>query len=180
MEKLLLLLIIPFLSFGQNKKDYWENGQLYIDENYNNGLLHGPYKQYYENGQLEKEGSYKDGYREGLWQEYWENGQQAGSGNYINGEYDGQWFHAWRTQGTDLSKGQKYISGNYRNGVKSGTWRGYYENRNLWYNIFYADGDPFIEEVNETGYDEEEGCFDESGKRIKCCASRWGDIIDCD
>ena len=54
MKKLLLLLIIPLLSFGQ-PKDY--TGEWYDT---------------YANGDLLYKGNYKDGQKDGLWKHYYE------------------------------------------------------------------------------------------------------------
>ncbi len=65
MKKFILLLIIPFLSFGQTetKKEYYQNGQLKNETNYKDGKLDGYYKWYTRDVILE--GLYKEGRKQG-------------------------------------------------------------------------------------------------------------------
>ena len=59
MKKLLLLLIIPLLSFGQKvEKTYYENGNLQSQIIYNTDMCEELHKDYYANGQLIFEGCY--------------------------------------------------------------------------------------------------------------------------
>ena len=41
--------------------EYFENGQLEIEENYKDGKEDGTVTWWYENGQIKSEGNYKDG-----------------------------------------------------------------------------------------------------------------------
>ena len=66
MKKLLLLLIIPLLSFGQERiiKKYWNNGALKI------------HKKYHENGNLSFDFRYNDkSEKHGAWRAYYKNGE---------------------------------------------------------------------------------------------------------
>ena len=76
MKKLLLILfIIPIISFGQTetKIEYWDNGKAlsqihYLDEERDGSCRYyyknGVWKYYYDNGQLETESIIKDGMEE--------------------------------------------------------------------------------------------------------------------
>ena len=113
MKKLLLLLIIPLLSFGQDKvlkdslfcdghpdKGSWhyqgklftgvafqdyENGKKMGEYSYKNGKYHGLYKVWYKNGQLEQEDNYKDGQLDRICRLWHENGKLFREKFYDNG-----------------------------------------------------------------------------------------------
>ena len=52
MKKLILLLFIPLVSFGQTKFEYYESGAVKSKENYVDGKLQGEIISYYESGAL--------------------------------------------------------------------------------------------------------------------------------
>ena len=102
-------------NLKNGKKDgVWEitdqNGNLWVRENYKEGISHGLSETYYlnsnkklqgrdiwkegklitsetyhKNGQLREKGNYKNNSKEGLWVEYYENGQLREKGEYKNG-----------------------------------------------------------------------------------------------
>ncbi|HAE75734.1 MAG TPA: hypothetical protein DCG52_05010 [Alphaproteobacteria bacterium] len=52
----------------------YSDGNIWMEENYKNGLKHGKLTWYYENGQIEREGFYIKGKRVGVFFEYNEDG----------------------------------------------------------------------------------------------------------
>ena len=93
MKKLLLLLIIPLLSFGQRFDvcaiEYYEDGKYILRKevrcmhdgtkrfefHYKMNEKHGPWKEWDADGNLIQEGELTNGTRTGLWKLYWPNGQ---------------------------------------------------------------------------------------------------------
>ena len=84
MKKFILLLIVPFLSFGQNDtilvEDTWDSlnregepGNTFYY--YKGKLINGMVYSVYENGQLEEEYNFKEGYLHGAHRQWFENGQ---------------------------------------------------------------------------------------------------------
>ena len=67
-------------------KTYFTNGQLILLNVYKDGNLDGPHKAYYENGNLRIEGTYKNGNLEGILRMYYENGQLWSESIYENDE----------------------------------------------------------------------------------------------
>ena len=59
---------------GCVEKEYYENGNLWIETPYQNGKVDGIVKEYYENGNLATEIPYKNGKIEGIEKWYYENG----------------------------------------------------------------------------------------------------------
>tara|TARA_B110000467_G_C18173708_1_gene396633 strand:- start:294 stop:719 length:426 start_codon:yes stop_codon:yes gene_type:complete len=117
MKTLLLLLMIPFLGFGQTKavKEYFDNGQLLSEINYADGQRNGLCENYWKNGQLWGGGNYKDGKMVGVWKSYYENGQLREEGSY------------------------KYTeAGVYSR--KDGVWKSYYESGELSIESVIKDG----------------------------------------
>ena len=76
---LLMLLVVlvlsnPVLSSAEVKKEFYPDGKLKSETNYENGKLEGIAKIYYENGQLRGKGNFRNGVKEGLWVIYNEDG----------------------------------------------------------------------------------------------------------
>jgi len=57
-------------------REYYESGQVMIEEYYRYGVQHGKFTSYHPNGKLFGEGQYEDGKREGYFKVYDENGNQ--------------------------------------------------------------------------------------------------------
>ncbi len=126
-------------------KDFYPDGTLKAEGNYDNGKqtgvwkyyhsdgkteqtgkfnkqgkLDGTWKWYFDNGQLLREENYRNGLKDGMSSEYDENGILIEEGEFINGNEDGPWF--------DLI-GDCFIRGTYREGMRNGMWYNYYLDR---------------------------------------------------
>jgi antitoxin component YwqK of YwqJK toxin-antitoxin module len=67
----------------------YKNGQIAFEDNYENGIANGPYKQWNKNGQLILEINYKNGLKEGLERTWYDNGQLEWEVTYKGGKKDG-------------------------------------------------------------------------------------------
>ncbi len=67
--------VYAFTKDKDNIHIFYESGNIWMEENYKNGLKHGKLTWYYENGQIEREGIYNDGKRSGEFVEYENNGR---------------------------------------------------------------------------------------------------------
>ncbi len=65
-----IILLSPALGLAEVKKEYYPNGRLKAEWNYDNGKLGGISKVYYEGGKLQYEVHYKDGKQEGITKKY--------------------------------------------------------------------------------------------------------------
>ncbi len=113
---------------------WYENGTVYSEQFYKNGLMTGVWKNYHtdgtvadiidfengkasyfhKNGKVQSEGKITGQMgQEGKWTLYYENGQVNAEGNYINGKKDGVW--TWY----DV-KGKKTDEQTYQNGTIAG------------------------------------------------------------
>ncbi|MCK9421111.1 MAG: hypothetical protein M0Q38_00760 [Bacteroidales bacterium] len=99
-------------------KYYHSNGKIEQTGRFNKqGKLEGSWKWYFDTGQLLREESYHAGLRDGLSTTYDETGKVIEEGEFINGNEDGPWFE---------QIGDTYIRGTYRDGLRNGMWTYYY------------------------------------------------------
>ena len=102
-------------------KYYHANGKIEQVGKFNKqGKFEGTWKWYFDNGQLLKEESYRNGLRDGMSTEYDETGTVVTEGEYVNGEEDGPWFEL---------TGDTYMHGTYRDGLRNGMWYNFYLDR---------------------------------------------------
>ncbi|MEE9258189.1 MAG: toxin-antitoxin system YwqK family antitoxin, partial [Nitrospinaceae bacterium] len=70
-------------------REYFKNGILKAERNYDHGRLDGLVKLYYPNGNIETEFIYKQGKREGLSIGYYKNGKLKDKGHYKDDKLEG-------------------------------------------------------------------------------------------
>lgn len=73
-------------------KEYYLNGAVELQKNYENGKTNGKSISYFENGKVEKELNYKEGELQGMYNSFHDNGKKAKEGMYENGERNGYWY----------------------------------------------------------------------------------------
>ena len=69
----------------------FDNGQIQIEGQYNEGKRFGVWIEYYNNGSKKEEGKYKDGLKVEEWLTYFIDGIIKSKGVYISGLKDGLW-----------------------------------------------------------------------------------------
>ena len=92
MKKLILLLFIPLVSFGQTKFEYYESGAVKSKENYVDGKLQGEIISYYESGALRIKANTVDDKLQGEAISYYESGAVKRKTNYVDGLQEGEEF----------------------------------------------------------------------------------------
>ncbi len=103
-------------------KYYHQNGKIEQTGKFSKqGKLDGTWKWYFDSGQLLKEESYRNGARDGLSTEYDETGKVIEEGEFVDGNEDGPWFEL---------TGDSFIRGTYRDGLRNGMWYNFYLERN--------------------------------------------------
>ena len=146
---------------------YFENGQMYREFTYQDGVLDGPYAEhdmsgteigqgtykdgkewtgrfieYYDSGSRHFLHTYQDGILEGSYAEYDMSGTEIASGTYKAGkEWTGHWIDYYQS-------GKKYHDGNYVNGTIDGPYVEYYENGQKHFDYTYTNGivnGPYVE-----------------------------------
>lgn len=78
-------------SESKDHQEYYENGQLKMEGNYENGKQDGLWNMWFESGKHQCEGNYKNGKQDGLWKFYHENGQLSQELCYKDQEINGYW-----------------------------------------------------------------------------------------
>ncbi|PCI31270.1 MAG: hypothetical protein COB60_12260 [Flavobacteriaceae bacterium] len=116
-------------NFENGKKNgkwklYNGNGQLVMIINYENGVVNDQWKSFHKNGQLKVIGNYEKEERNDEWKYYHENGKLEEIGNYEYGKRNGEWK-------SYFENGKLEAIGNYKNGKENGEWKYYYENGQL-------------------------------------------------
>ncbi len=107
---------------------YDEDGRIWIETNYVNNKMDGPYKSY-KFGTLHVEGTYKGDLKHGYWKLYESGaGEVTSEGNYSNGVKEGLWKEDERLAAI-VEEGYSHSIGEYKNGVKTGEWK-YYNGTN--------------------------------------------------
>ena len=123
-------------------KEYYPNGSLKAEGDYNNGKKTGTWKYFHSNGKLEQTGLYnKDGKPEGIWRWYFDSGQLVREENYYKGKRDGL-SEEFDENGVLIEMGEYYDGledgpwfkligdyyqrGSYRDGLRTGMWYDYH------------------------------------------------------
>ena len=102
-------------------KYYHSNGKTEQTGKFNKqGKFDGTWKWYFDSGQLLKEEHYRNGLKDGMSTEYDETGKVIEEGEFVNGNEDGPWFEL---------TGDNFIRGAYRDGLRTGIWYNFYLNR---------------------------------------------------
>lgn len=70
-------------------KEWYPEGEKYLESNYKNNYLDGLFKSWYENGQIRIKGKYQEGSPQGIHLSWHENGQLMSKANYVNGKPHG-------------------------------------------------------------------------------------------
>jgi antitoxin component YwqK of YwqJK toxin-antitoxin module len=140
-----------------SRKNYFENGQLNEEENYQNGRLNGIRKVYLENGSLKEEGKYENGKENGMFAFYNENGTKEQESIYLNGIKNGKEVLFYKNgkikaeyslqdtvkNGTFISyfeSGKKELESVLKNGKTDGIVKKYYENGKLEFESNFKNG----------------------------------------
>ena len=122
-------------------KEYYPDGSLKAEGEYDNGTRTGPWKFYHPNGKTEQTGKYnKEGKPEGTWRWYYDSGQLLREESYYRGKKDGM-SEEYDAEGNLIEKGEYfegledgvwfqligdfYQRGSYRDGLRTGDWVAY-------------------------------------------------------
>ena len=98
-------------------KEYYDNGNIKLEYNYNNGKKHGVQKKWFENKQIAINYNYKNGKLDGIQKKWYKNGNIKSQINYYNDILDGISKH-WYSNG-QVNFVKIYKNGNLIETVKS-------------------------------------------------------------
>ncbi len=105
---------------SEERKEYYDSGELKSITTYRDSLRDGKYISYYENGTKKEEGRYKDDECDGLWKSWHENGQLRKIVDYKDGKMYAS--KSWHENGR-MSETQEF-----KKGLFTGLWRSWYKN----------------------------------------------------
>ncbi|MCB1176262.1 MAG: hypothetical protein KDK36_01670 [Leptospiraceae bacterium] len=101
---------------------FYEDGKLYDEINYKNGLKHGIYKEYYHDGKLSVLRNFNKGKREGIHKGWHSKGQIRFFSNYKNDKFTGENFSWYGNRQVDtyfvIEKGELKGFKQWRSGKK--------------------------------------------------------------
>ncbi|MEO1496536.1 MAG: toxin-antitoxin system YwqK family antitoxin [Planctomycetota bacterium] len=103
-------------------KEYFENGQVFVEGQYEAGKPTGTWKYYYPNGQIAKELSYKRGQPEGAFKVFNEEGKLVAEREYTAGKRTGKWSY-YLPETEQLLREERYAAGRAQ-----GEWKTFYKN----------------------------------------------------
>jgi len=139
-------------------KEYYADGSLEAEGNYDKGKRTGSWKFYYKDGSLRQTGLYNklgnydgewkwyypggellrseffiNGREDGLMQEFDEKGNVIVKGDYVDGLEEGEWYY---------SSGDVIRKGEYRSGMRYGTWKTFLADGTLIFKGDFIDDNP--------------------------------------
>lgn len=145
----LIYSILTISIYAQEKRTYWDNGNLKSITNHNDGKKDGMWEDYFENGERKWYRSFDNGIKVGTSREYYFNGEtkrvrQFNNGTltkymsyHINGrmmvtglfDENGKKHGNWKQF---YENGWPKLKGDYSHGEKQREWKFYNENRNIY------------------------------------------------
>lgn len=114
-------------------KYFYANGNKEQFGNYANGKPTGKWQCFYENGQLLREEEYRNGLEDGFAVEFTITGDTLSYGEFLDGEKEGIWI---------IESGAIKMSGGYKSGLKDGNWIYRFEDGKQRFTGNYVQGFP--------------------------------------
>jgi antitoxin component YwqK of YwqJK toxin-antitoxin module len=102
-------------------RSFHDNGNIFTEEMYINGLLNGPFTEWNVYGIKTCEGEHLNDNKENNWISWYNDGTKHSEGNYVNNDRHGHWTHFY-------GNGNKEYEGEYANDRKHGRWTYFYPN----------------------------------------------------
>jgi antitoxin component YwqK of YwqJK toxin-antitoxin module len=130
-------------------REFYPNGQKFVEGQYKNGRQEGTWTYYYNNGQLQRTVTYSNGQPNGSWEVHNVEGAVVAKRGFKDGKRDGTWVVF------DDSGKQQLREEVYDNGKANGTWKVWFPSGQLKTQIGITNG------VRDGVYAE----WDEKGKQ---------------
>jgi len=127
-------------------KEYFPNGQIFVEGTYNEGVLDGDWKYWFENGQLNRAVTYKNGVPHGSWEVYREDGSLHSKRSFKDGLRHGEWIQYNEAGDNPLRKLT------YEEGQPDGMWEEWYPSGLKKAEYQFVDG---VRQGTATEWDEE-------------------------
>ncbi len=127
------------------QRQYFSNGKMESEINYNTGLLDGDYKKFSKDGVLINDRKFKKGKESGKCVSYYDNGKIMFEENWKDGIKEGDFIFYLPNDSIKFEE-------HYKKGLAEGTFKEYYDNRQIQSLVVYAKGKVVSEKYwNEYG-----------------------------
>ena len=114
-------------------REYFPNGQVFVEGQYQEGKQEGEWTYWYENGQNNRIVTYKAGLPDGTWEVFREDGTKQAVRSYLEGRRHGEWTRF------DPTGERPYRTFGYQNGLAHGEWKQWHPN-GVQQNVITFDG----------------------------------------
>lgn len=127
----------PEAEGGAGKREgparaYYDDGGLWIESAYHDGLLDGPYVERFRGGKKARQGAYQAGLRTGAWTFFYEDGTVQEESSFTRGVPDGRFADYWPS-GKPRNTGRRCL------GAQCGKWLSYDESGRLIGSVEYGE-----------------------------------------
>lgn len=113
-------------------RTYYDDGGLWLDASYRDGLLDGPFVERYRGGKKAREGSYRAGQRSGGWRFFYEDGTLLEESSWTRDVPDGPFADYW-PNGRPRNLGRRCL------GAQCGRWQTFDDAGRLIGSVEYGD-----------------------------------------
>jgi antitoxin component YwqK of YwqJK toxin-antitoxin module len=103
-------------------REYYPNGKLFVEGEYNRGRQHGAWTYYFDNGQVNRKSIFANGQPNGAWDVFRSDGTLTAKRSFKNGVRDGEWITY------DESGKRPLREEHYLNGKADGVWKVWFPN----------------------------------------------------
>lgn len=115
-------------------REYYPNGQKFVEGQFRNGRQHGEWTFWFDNGQQNRKATYDSGQPDGAWEVHRADGTLAAKRGFRRGLRDGEWITYDDTGKTPLRE-EHYVDGK-----ADGVWKVWYPSGQLAQQIGYKQG----------------------------------------
>jgi antitoxin component YwqK of YwqJK toxin-antitoxin module len=98
-------------------REFYPNGKLFVEGQYQRGRQHGEWTFYYDNGQINRKSIFNNGQPDGAWDIYRADGTLSAKRSFKNGARDGEWI-TYDETGKKPLREEHYV-----NGKADGVWK---------------------------------------------------------
>jgi antitoxin component YwqK of YwqJK toxin-antitoxin module len=115
-------------------REYYPNGQLFVEGQYQRGRQHGEWTFYFDDGKINRKSTYNNGQPDGAWDVFRADGTLSAKRSFKNGVRDGEWI-------TYDETGKKPLrEEHYLNGKADGVWKVWFPSGKLKQQAGFKEG----------------------------------------
>jgi antitoxin component YwqK of YwqJK toxin-antitoxin module len=115
-------------------REFYPNGQVFVEGQYNRGRQDGEWTYYYDNGKLNRKAKYNNGKPDGLREIFRADGTLMAKRSFANGQREGEWVTY------DATGKNPIAEEHYKSGKEDGIWKFWYPNGKQRQQISFKEG----------------------------------------